>query len=137
MSVAKCNSHWPAGVRCASGAARRFSWEASNRATPDYPNSRSPQFDFTNGQLVVPHPPTSREEIQEPFVREMEIDPKDYYPKDYRPILLPTWPVEGDLVIPLDKAPADPREGMGEAWRLRLKNRKVLDEQKKQAGAKE
>jgi ribonuclease Z len=23
---------------------------------PDYPSSRAPQFDFTNGQLVVPHP---------------------------------------------------------------------------------
>ena len=45
---------------------------------PDYPNSRAPQFDFSNGQLVVPHPLTSREEIQEPFVREQQIDPKDY-----------------------------------------------------------
>jgi ribonuclease BN (tRNA processing enzyme) len=44
---------------------------------PDYPNSRAPQFDFTNGQLVVPHPPTSREKIQEPFVREQQIDPKE------------------------------------------------------------
>ena len=48
---------------------------------PDFPNSRAPQFDFTNGQLVVPHPPTSRAKIQEPFVREQEIDPKKYYPK--------------------------------------------------------
>ena len=31
---------------------------------PDYPNSRAPQFDFGNGQLVVPHPPTSRQEIR-------------------------------------------------------------------------
>ena len=23
---------------------------------PDFPNSRSPQFDFSNGQLIVPHP---------------------------------------------------------------------------------
>jgi hypothetical protein len=44
---------------------------------------RAPQFDFSNGQLVVPHPPTSREEIQEPFVREQQIDPKKYYPKGY------------------------------------------------------
>jgi hypothetical protein len=35
---------------------------------PDFPNNRAPQFDFSNGQLVVPHPPTSREEIQEPYV---------------------------------------------------------------------
>jgi ribonuclease BN (tRNA processing enzyme) len=99
---------------------------------PDYPNNRSPQFDFTNGQLVVPHPPTSREEIQEPFIREMEIDPALYYPEGYMPVLLPEWPVEGDLVVPLDQAPDDLKEGMGEAWKVREQNRKVLDEQKKQ-----
>jgi len=67
---------------------------------PDYPNSRAPQFDFSNGQLVVPHPPTSREKIQEPFVREQQIDPKKYYPEGYHPELLEEWPVEGDLVVP-------------------------------------
>ena len=99
---------------------------------PDYPNNRSPQFDFTNGQLIVPHPPTSREEIQEPFVREMEIDPALYYPDGYRPLLLPEWPVEGDLVIPLDQAPEDLKEGMGEEWRLREKNRQILQEEGKE-----
>jgi len=49
---------------------------------PDFPNSRAPQFDFTNGQLVVPHPPHSREDIQEPFVREQQIDPKNTIRKD-------------------------------------------------------
>ena len=39
---------------------------------PDDPNSRAPQFDFMNGQLTVPHPPTSREEIQEPFAGEQQ-----------------------------------------------------------------
>jgi hypothetical protein len=42
---------------------------------PRFPNSRAPHFDFSKGQLVVPHPTTSRREIQEPFVREHEIDP--------------------------------------------------------------
>ena len=98
---------------------------------PDYPNSRAPQFDFSNGQLVVPHPPTSREAIQEPFIREMEIDPALYYPEGYMPALLPEWPVEGDLVVPLDQAPDDLKEGMGEAWKLREENRKILEEQKK------
>ena len=96
---------------------------------PDYPNSRSPQFDFTNGQLIVPHPPTSREEIQEPFVREQEIDPAMYYPEGYHPLLRPEWPVEGDLVVPLDQAPPDLADGMGESWRLRMKNQKILEEQ--------
>jgi hypothetical protein len=54
---------------------------------PDYPNSRAPQFDFSNGQLVVPHPTTSRAEIQEPFVREQQIDPAKYYPKGYHPVV--------------------------------------------------
>lgn len=96
---------------------------------PDYPNSRSPQFDFTNGQLIVPHPPTSREEIQEPFVREQEIDPAKYYPEGYHPQLLTEWPVEGDLVVPLDQAPASLTDGMSESWRLREKNKKALEEQ--------
>lgn len=29
---------------------------------PDYPNSRAPQQDFSNGQLIVPHPPTSQKD---------------------------------------------------------------------------
>ncbi len=86
-------------------------------------------FDFTNGQLVVPHPPTSREEIQEPFVREQQIDPAKYYPEGYHPELLEDWPVEGDLVVPLEKAPDDLTDGMGQEWRLRNKNRKILEEQ--------
>jgi len=98
---------------------------------PDYPNSRAPQFDFTNGQLVVPHPPTSREEIQEPFVREQQIDPRKYYPKDYHPELLEDWPVEGDLVVPVEALPESLKESMGEEWRLREKNRKALEEQEK------
>ena len=94
---------------------------------PDYPNARSPQFDFTNGQLVVPQPPTSREEIQRPFVRENEIDPKLYYPEGYMPELLTEWPVEGDLVVPLEQAPEDLREGMGRSWRIRENNREALE----------
>jgi hypothetical protein len=48
------------------------------------------------------------------------------------PLLLSEWPVEGDLVVPLDQAPEDLKQGMGEAWKLREKNRKVLEEQKNQ-----
>ena len=96
---------------------------------PDYPNSRAPQFDFTNGQLVVPHPPTSREEIQEPFVREQQIDPAEYYPAGYLPELLEDWPVDGDLVVPLEALPENLRESMGAAWRLKLHNLEVLEEQ--------
>ncbi|MBV1916178.1 MAG: MBL fold metallo-hydrolase [Pseudomonadales bacterium] len=94
---------------------------------PDYPNNRSPQFDFSNGQLVVPLPPTSREKIQEPFVREQQIDPKKYYPKGYHPHLLEEWPVKSDLVVPLDSLPENLKGSMGEAWRLKQKNLKALE----------
>jgi len=95
---------------------------------PDYPNSRSPQFDFTNGQLVVPKPPKGREDIQEPFVREQQIDPKEYYPEGYHPELLEQWPADGDLVVPVDQLPENLKQSMGAAWRLKQKNQKVLEE---------
>lgn len=89
---------------------------------PEFPNAKSPQFDFTNGQLVVPHPPTSREEIQESFVREQQIDPELYYPEGYHPELLEDWPVETDLVVPLDMLPDSLKDSMGSAWRHKQKN---------------
>ena len=96
---------------------------------PDFPNSRAPQFDFSNGQLVVPHPTTSRAEIQEPFVREQQIDPSEYYPADYHPHLLETWPVESDLVVPVEALPESLRQSMGDAWRLKQKNLEILNNQ--------
>ncbi len=33
-------------------------------------------------------------------------------------------------MVPLDQAPEDLTDGMGETWRLREKNRKILEEQK-------
>jgi hypothetical protein len=77
----------------------------------------------------VPHPPTSREEIQEPFVREQQIDPNEYYPEDYMPELIEDWPVEGDLVVPLEQAPEDLVDGMGQSWRNKVRNREVLEQQ--------
>jgi ribonuclease Z len=96
---------------------------------PDFPNSRAPQFDFTNGQLVVPHPPTSRAEIQEPFVREQQIDPKLYYPEGYLPHLLEEWPVSSDLVVPVDVLPENLRQSMGQAWEQKQKNLEILNNQ--------
>ena len=86
---------------------------------PDYPNNRSPQFDFDDGRLVVPLPRNKREDIQEPFVREQEIDPDEYYPEGYKPILLENWPVDSDLVIDVEMLPDALKESMGEAWRDR------------------
>jgi ribonuclease BN (tRNA processing enzyme) len=95
---------------------------------PDYPNSRAPQFDFDDGQLVVPYPPTNIEDIQEPFVREQEIPPADYYPEGYYPELLTEWPVDSDLVIPLDAMPPALLQGMGQAWRERQAYKKHISE---------
>ena len=61
---------------------------------------------------MVPHPPTSREEIQEPFIRDAEIPPEEYYPEGYQPMTLFDWPVDGDLVVPLDAAPEELTSGM-------------------------
>jgi hypothetical protein len=136
-SVAEIREHWngpfhfgaPDGV--VVNVTKEQLWVREG-ILPDYPNSRAPQFDFTNGQLVVPHPPTSREEIQEPFVREQQIDPAEYYPPGYYPELLEEWPVEGDLVVPMEALPDNLKESMGAEWRLREKNRKVLEEQSEQ-----
>jgi len=104
---------------------------------PDYPNSRAPQFDFDGGQLVVPHPPTSRDEIQDPFVREMEIPPSEYYPPDYHPELLTEWPVEGDLVVPLEALPPELLDGMGQGWRERQTYEQRLSDLTAEAGSDE
>ena len=45
------------------------------------------------------------------------------------PELLEHWPVEGDLVVPLEALPESLKESMGAEWRLRTKNRKALEEQ--------
>jgi len=98
---------------------------------PDFPNSRAPQFDFSNNQLIVPHPPTSREEIQEPFVREQQLDPKVYYPEGYYPHLLEEWPVKGDLVVPVEALPENLKQSMGDSWRKKQANLKIIEEQSK------
>ena len=62
-------------------------------------------------------------------MRDQQIDPAEYYPKGYYPELLEDWPVEGDLVVPLEDLPENLRESMGAAWRQKEKNQKILDEQ--------
>lgn len=95
---------------------------------PDYPNSRAPQFDFDHGALVVPKPRTSREEIQEPFVRDQEIPPEDYYPEGYHPELMTEWPVDDDLVVPLEQMPPAMVDGMGDAWRKKQAYKKHISD---------
>lgn len=94
---------------------------------PDYPNNRAPQFNFDNGQLVVPAPPFTREEIQNADVRATEIDPDLYYPEGYHPELLQDWPTgDRDLVIPLEDLPDSFKDGMGDTWSKRKANREIL-----------
>lgn len=95
---------------------------------PEYPNSRSPQQDFSCGQLVVPHPPKTRAEMQEAFVRDSEIPPEEYYPEGYHPELLTEWPADDDLVVPVEQLPAKLRENMGENWRKRESYKKHLSD---------
>lgn len=95
---------------------------------PDYPAARPPQFDFDDGHLVVPHPPTRREELMEPFMIEQEIAPEDYYPEGYQPELMFEWPVDDDLVVPMEMLPPQLAENMGIAWRHRQAYRRHIDE---------
>ena len=88
----------------------------------------SSEAGFDDGQLVVPEPPTSRQEIQEPFVREQEIPPAEYYPEGYHPEVLDEWPISGDLVVPLDQMPPQMLAGMGDAWQKRKAYKKHISE---------
>lgn len=73
----------------------------------------------------------AKHDIQEPFVREQQLDPEVYYPKGYHPHLLEEWPVKGDLVVPLEALPENLKQSMGESWRKKQKNLKILEEQSK------
>ena len=99
---------------------------------PDFPNSKAPQQDFGNGQLVVPHPPTSREEIQNQEIRDQQLDPDLYYPEGYKPELLEDWPVDSDLVVPVEQLPESLLNSMGDRWNQKVRNNKVLEEQAKE-----
>ena len=99
---------------------------------PDFPNSKAPQFDFGNRQLIVPLPPTSRQEIQNQEIRDQQLDPDLYYPEGYKPDLLEEWPVDSDLVVPLEMLPENLKKSMSDRWRTKVENNKVLDEQAKQ-----
>jgi ribonuclease Z len=57
-------------------------------------------------------------------VREQQIDPDEYYPEGYKPMLLDDWPVDSDQVIDMETLPDALEASMGEAWR----DRKVCHE---------
>lgn len=83
---------------------------------PDFPNSRAPQFDVSDkgdGVFRVPVPKNSRADIQQQEIRDLEIDESLYYPEGYHPELLKEWPVDKDLVVPVEALPDSLKEGMG------------------------
>jgi len=93
---------------------------------PDYPNNRSPQFDLSEGKnFHAPLPRHARKDIQQQEIRDLEVDPKLYYPEGYHPELLTEWPVKTDIIIPSSDLPDDMKQGMGEAARDRAKLRKA------------
>lgn len=47
-------------------------------------------------------------------------------PEGYRPHLLEDWPVDGDLVVPLEVFPDSLKDRMGDTWRLKQKNQGIL-----------
>jgi ribonuclease Z len=96
---------------------------------PDFPNSKAPQFDFSNNQLVVPLPPTSRQEIQNQEIRDQQLDPEVYYPDGYMPELLEEWPVDSDLVVPLEQLPDNLKKSMSDRWAQKQRNQAILKEQ--------
>jgi ribonuclease Z len=59
----------------------------------------------------------------------MEIAPDKYYPEGYKPELMEVWPVDSDLVVPLEMLPENLKDSMGAAWRHRVENNKVLESQ--------
>ena len=75
--------------------------------------------------FVVPHPRHAHKDIQQQEIRDLEVDPKLYYPEGYHPNLLTEWPIEGDLVIRAEDIPDSMKRGMGEAARDRAKLRKA------------
>jgi ribonuclease Z len=48
------------------------------------------------------------------------------------PHLLESWPVEGDLVVPLEAMPEKLRDSMRAAWRQKQKNQEIIEGQSEQ-----
>jgi ribonuclease BN (tRNA processing enzyme) len=75
---------------------------------PDYPNVKAPNADASiakYGGLIVPVPPYQREDLQSQFIRDAEIDPAEYYPEGYVPVLMLHWPTDKPIFIPEELVP--------------------------------
>jgi hypothetical protein len=45
------------------------------------------------------------QDFQEQSIRDAEIPPDEYYPKGYKPELIPFWPTTKPIFIPADQVP--------------------------------
>ena len=73
---------------------------------PKYPAVALPKFDTKiSGGVTVPAPRSRRQDIQEQGIRDAEIPPDAYYPKGYKPHLLPDWPTDKPFLIPETQLP--------------------------------
>ena len=73
---------------------------------PDFPSQSPPKFDIAAmGGLVMPAPRNKRQDFQEQSIRDAEIPPDVYYPKGYKPELIPFWPTGKPIFIPADQVP--------------------------------
>jgi ribonuclease Z len=104
---------------------------------PDYPNNRSPQFDFSNGLFEIPSPDTTREKIQNQGIRDSEVDPREYYPEGYLPDILTEWPVKGDFAVPVEQAPPSMVESMGQNWRQKQAYKALMEQRAADAASDE
>ena len=50
-------------------------------------------------------PRNKRQDFQEQSIRDAEIPPDDYYPKGYKPELIPFWPTSKPVFIPAEQVP--------------------------------
>ena len=65
-----------------------------------------PKFDIAAmGGMVIPAPRNKRQDFQEQSIRDAEIPPDEYYPKGYKPELIPFWPTSKPIFIPADQVP--------------------------------
>ncbi len=83
---------------------------------PDYPNSRAPQFDFDDGQLVVPHRPPAVRKSRSPLSGKTDRS-LGVLPRRLPPRTLGGVAGDGDLVVPMDQMPPQMLQGMGQSWR--------------------
>lgn len=68
---------------------------------PEFPSTKPPKFDNGAGEgMVIPAPRNLRKDVQEQFIRDAQIPPKEYYPPAYEPELLELWPTDKAIYVP-------------------------------------